>query len=363
MQKMRKFFGVSLLFGLLLAKAPASVALPGEGKQRQGSAAAQAGEVTLTDRQASHSHRILFIGNSFTFYNQMPQMLQSMASSRKQQVLVGSLVRGGATLAGHVGDKQTFREALDAQSWTHVILQDQSITPAIAPQRTLEASQKICAMLPKTTERVFFLTWGYRDQQQPNSMQPGMQQALSETYVQAAMQNNASIAPVGPAFAECMQQFQKVNLYVEDGQHPSVTGSYLCACVLYAQIFKQTPEGLPGKLVWKDRQLCQLEPAQALALQQQAWRSVRQFSSKQVLEQAERKKQFVNDLNLQPESTLKELVETYGQAQSSNAAAGSYQFKLPHQLSLVTHFAADGKRLQSAMLIDDYAGIRRQWKF
>ena len=35
-----------------------------------------------------------------------------------------------------------------------------------------------------------------------------------------------------------------LSLHFRDGSHPNPTGSYLAACVFYATLFGQTPEGL-----------------------------------------------------------------------------------------------------------------------
>lgn len=361
MRTIRYFLALPLLLALLFCPMSASAAAKDMRLAQKNAASGGQVLAAAEPAQADCSQRVLFIGNSFTYYNRMPQMLQAMAASRRQQVLVGSLLKGGATLSGYVADRQTLQQVIAAQKWTHVILQDQSLLPAVSPQNTLQASKQICAMLPQDAQKVFFLTWAYRDAK--SGLQPGMQQALSETYVQAAKQNNAAIAPVGPAFAACMQQQRKPDLYVEDGRHPSVAGSYLSACVLYAKIFKQTPVGLPAELLWDNRPICRLEPAQALSLQQQAWRSVEQFSDKQVLEVLAAKKKYIADLQLHAKLTLEQLVALYGQAQGGNKKGAAYQFKLPHQLSLLANFSADGKHLQSAMLLDAFSGIQREWNF
>jgi hypothetical protein len=52
------------------------------------------------------------------------------------------------------------------------------------------------------------------------------------------------MAPVGEAWLIAKRQHPELELWQGDGSHPSEQGSYLAACVFYAAIFRQSPEGL-----------------------------------------------------------------------------------------------------------------------
>jgi hypothetical protein len=54
----------------------------------------------------------------------------------------------------------------------------------------------------------------------------------------------ATVSPVGIAWREVRQQYPDINLYKDDGSHPNRRGTYLAACVFYAVVFQQSPEGL-----------------------------------------------------------------------------------------------------------------------
>jgi hypothetical protein len=74
-----------------------------------------------------------------------------------------------------------------------------------------------------------------------------MQLQINAGYLGIARELNIKLAPVGVAWAEAQRQNPQVELWQEDGSHPSLQGTYLAACVFYAVIFRESPEGLSYK--------------------------------------------------------------------------------------------------------------------
>lgn len=52
------------------------------------------------------------------------------------------------------------------------------------------------------------------------------------------------IAPVGPAWSTTVKTHPELSLWQEDGSHPTERGTYLAACVFYAVVFHESPDGL-----------------------------------------------------------------------------------------------------------------------
>ena len=71
-----------------------------------------------------------------------------------------------------------------------------------------------------------------------------MTAALAEAYTQAANQNDAFVIPAGLAFARSLARRPELILHASDKRHPSLAGTYLAACTVYAALFKKSPEGL-----------------------------------------------------------------------------------------------------------------------
>jgi hypothetical protein len=109
---------------------------------------------------------------------------------------------------------------------------------------------------------VFFMSWAYQDV-------PTMTEQLAEAYTQAGNDNNVFVIPAGLAFARSIQQMPELNLYVADKRHPSLAGTYLAACTVYASLFKKSPVGLKYN--------AGLTPEVAHHLQAVAWETERDY--------------------------------------------------------------------------------------
>jgi hypothetical protein len=84
---------------------------------------------------------------------------------------------------------------------------------------------------------VLFMSWA-------NADRPQMITDLAEEYTRVGNDNNALVIPAGLAFAKSVKLRPNVNLYFTDGRHPSLLGTYLAACTVYASLFRRSPVGL-----------------------------------------------------------------------------------------------------------------------
>ncbi len=200
------------------------------------------------------TRRVLFIGNSYVYTNNLPVILQQLATSLGDTLIYEESVPGGMTFQGHSTDPTTLNK-IKAQQWDIVVLQEQSQRPAFSPAQvavdvypyarkldSLVRANKAC------TETMFFMTWGRKNGDASNcaAYPPictylGMQQSLRESYMQMAQDNNSIVSPVGAAWKQVRDSFPSIDLYSPDESHPSVSGSYLAACVFYASIFHKNP--------------------------------------------------------------------------------------------------------------------------
>ena len=193
--------------------------------------------------------RVLFIGNSYTYVNDLPTMFASLAGSGGHAVETGLLAQGGWSLSNHLAAPVTAK-TLTATPWNVVVLQEQSEIPSIESVRQSQmypAARRLVQSIRAAGEKpLFFLTWGHRDgwpEEGIGGYAP-IQTALDQGYVAIATELHAGIAPVGDAWSVAVERPATSALWQDDGNHPTVAGTYLAACVFYAAVFKQTPVGL-----------------------------------------------------------------------------------------------------------------------
>jgi len=200
--------------------------------------------------------KILFIGNSYTAYNNLPNLVYSMALANGDTIITNSYTPGGYTFEQHSTDSTT-QARIYSQQWDYVVLQEQSQRPSFSPAQVAADVYPYASALDSMihdnnacSETVFYMTWGRKNGDANNCAAyppvctyEGMQQRLRESYMEMALQNNSTVSPVGAAFSYVRSLNPAFDLYFPDESHPSIYGSYLAACVFYATIFHKTPVG------------------------------------------------------------------------------------------------------------------------
>lgn len=206
--------------------------------------------VVLALSVSATKRKVLFIGNSYTYTNNMPLMLQSMATSFGDTLVYDESDPGGYTFANHCTNATTIAKIF-SQQWDIVVLQEQSQMPAFPPAQVATDvypyAHKLDSMIhanDSCTQTMFLMTWGHANGDPMNCgsypaicTYHGMQQRLRESYLQMTQDNHAIVAPVGMAWQHVMDSIPSIWLYISDSSHPVIPGSYLETCVLYSSIF------------------------------------------------------------------------------------------------------------------------------
>ena len=193
--------------------------------------------------------RVLFIGNSYTYVNDLPTLVAGLARAGGHPIETGMAAEGGWTLADHVTSSAT-QAKLSSARWDVAVLQEQSEIPAIGAFRTAQmypAARELARAVRLAGARpMFFLTWAHRDGWPENGLPDyaRMQEAIDQGYLAIAGELGVAVAPVGVAWSAVVAGSARPDLWQEDGSHPSVAGTYLAGCVFYAAIFGQSPVGL-----------------------------------------------------------------------------------------------------------------------
>ncbi|MBK9383666.1 MAG: hypothetical protein IPN34_02410 [Planctomycetes bacterium] len=204
--------------------------------------------------------RVLFVGNSYTYGNDVPWMVRGLAAAEKgaRPLEVESIAIGGATLRNHV-ESGAVAEKLATGRFEVLVLQEQSQLPLLDRAAFHAAVRELHATAAKTSTRVvFFCTWARRDH-------PEQRAGLEEAYAEIAAELGATMAPVGRAFERHAALAKRagskreqtpvagnaasapLSLYAEDGSHAAPCGSYLAAALLLEAI-----QGRPARALARE---------------------------------------------------------------------------------------------------------------
>lgn len=198
--------------------------------------------------------RVLFIGNSLTYANNMPELIAALAKSRNYAMEYEIYAPGGYTLAQHASDSRLLTK-IGLGNWDYAVLQEQSQMPAypMARKRVFLYAQKLSRLILEANPRAkiaFYTTMARRNGDVQNARflpdaatYDGMQKKINEAYDQMARQNNAILVPVGEVWQRVRAQKPSLELYADD-IHPNLAGTYLAACVFYSVLFGDNPVGL-----------------------------------------------------------------------------------------------------------------------
>lgn len=202
---------------------------------------------------AQTSKRVLFVGNSYTEVNNLPQMVSQIAQSMGDNLAVTANTPGGCTYMQHCTNQSM--TLICQGGWDAVVLQEQSQYPSF-PQAQVEAEvfpyaqrlvDSIYAHNP-CAEPMFYMTWGRKNGDAANAVYfpvlgtyEGMDSMLCLRYTYMATANDASLCPVGRVWRYLRTHHSSIELYQSDGSHPSLAGTYAAACAFYVMLFHQDP--------------------------------------------------------------------------------------------------------------------------
>jgi len=245
---MKKYFSIAALLCILLMSLPAVAA------QETGTPGIT-DVITSSQKPGASTVSVLFIGNSYTFYNDMPQMVANIAAGDAGNPVtyqIQSATRGAQTLAALLQD-QSIVDVVSSRMWNYVVLQEQSLW-ALAPENVeataISARTWVGKIKAQGAKPLFYVTWArqpnsywYTDRQYGFTKNPKyMQQQLDQSSAALSKQLGMVQVPVGDAFATALQRDAKWPLYAEDSSHPSRLGSYLAALMFYKAISGRSPE-------------------------------------------------------------------------------------------------------------------------
>lgn len=210
---------------------------------------------------AADPAKVLFIGNSYTGVNNLPQVYGQIAKSLGKPVgTVKASTPGGRSFENHLSIKGS-TDLIDVGGWDVVVLQGQSMEAALSesdPKRRqsfLESAHGLSVRIRKASPKarvVFYQTWARHadfwkaEKSKGTALQLGkdpgeMQSRTSRWYDAAAKAESGEVAPAGIAWGLHYAKTPEERLHTSDNSHPNFAGTYLAALVIFGRT-----HGLPS---------------------------------------------------------------------------------------------------------------------
>ncbi|MBL0033133.1 MAG: hypothetical protein IPP27_13495 [Bacteroidetes bacterium] len=196
------------------------------------------------------TRRVLFLGNSYTSVNNLPQLISDVALSAGDTLMFDSNTPGGYQLLDHNTDSVT-RSKIMAGGWQYVVMQGQSQEPVLEHNRFLSGGKDLENLIKQYNPcavPLTYMTWGRKNGDSVNCMYyplvctyDGMDTTIRRAYMYLSKNLNCEVSPVSTVWRYLRYNFPQIELYQSDESHPSAAGSYAAACCFYTAIFKKDP--------------------------------------------------------------------------------------------------------------------------
>jgi hypothetical protein len=182
--------------------------------------------------------RVLFVGNSYIYYNNLPQMVSLISDSIDTKLICARSTVGGAHLGEHWNGLRGLKstQLIQKGKFDIVVIQDNSMWPVDNPDSVYKYAKLLCDLIKSTGAKPYiYETWA-------RLKVPQHQKELNAVYTKVAKDNNATLVPVGEAWEKARNARPDLVLFDADGSHPSNIGTFLIATMFTKKIGGSLPK-------------------------------------------------------------------------------------------------------------------------
>jgi len=218
------------------------------------------------------NQRVLFIGNSLTYANDLPWIVQAFARSAGQTLDVAMVAFGGANLEDHWNQGEASRRIAEG-GWSVVVMQQGPSSLPESREHIREFARRFAERIAKVGARpALYMVW-------PDSSRLAFFDQVRESYAIAASDVGGLLLPAGEAWRAALKRDPRAPLYRRDGLHPSPTGSYAAALSIFGMLYGRPLQGLPARLRLRKGSMLEVPPAMAALLQEAATEANERFGN------------------------------------------------------------------------------------
>ncbi len=199
--------------------------------------------------QSKDTLKVLFVGNSYTYFWNMPELVSAMAASQDKIIMTRKSTVGGAYWEEHWNDKRGLktREKIANGHWDIVVLQNNSMSAIENYNKFLKYGKKLVHLVQQTGAKpMLYLTWA-------REYNPLMQKQVTKAYTTLAKKTGTTVVPVGLIWKEVRNLRPNFRLFHPDETHPSNIGSYLIASIFYAVFTHDSTSAIPERVTTTDK--------------------------------------------------------------------------------------------------------------
>ncbi|MGL1934021.1 MAG: carbohydrate-binding protein [Fibrobacterales bacterium] len=203
---------------------------------------------TLQSDSVETKQRALFVGNSYTFYNNMPELVEAMVRSEGYEVDIERSTKPGAWWDFHDDASEAVTlNLIEKGNYDVVIIQNNSKSSLDAERFLSHGAVLVDAIKASGARALLYMTWG---REVYNAADGIDQDTISAMYQALAIQESIAAVPVGEIWQGVRDADAALgnDLFTDDGSHPSALGSYFIAMTFFRYLTKMSVVDLPNTL-------------------------------------------------------------------------------------------------------------------
>ena len=189
------------------------------------------------------TYRVLFIGNSLTYFNDLPGTVAGIAGSVNVTIHVASVAGPNLALIDHVQGSSNALDMIRQGGWNYVVLQQGPSALSLSRDTLILATRLLAEEIEAVGARsALLMVW-------PESSRFDVFDDVRDSYQAAAADVGGLFLPAGEAWRTAWAVDPQLPLYGPDGYHPSELGTYLAALVVYEGITGKDSRALPDQAI------------------------------------------------------------------------------------------------------------------
>lgn len=174
--------------------------------------------------------KILFVGNSLTYFNNLPELVELEAASKDIDLKANSITKGNYAIVDHWADGIVQQE-IKSQQYDFVVIQQGPSSQEEGYQMLMDGGKDYANLCEANdTQLAYFMVW-------PSRQYYYTFDGVIRNYTESAKANNALLCPVGKIWKEHFDVTNDFSYYGPDGFHPSLEGSKVAAEVIVKSLF------------------------------------------------------------------------------------------------------------------------------
>ncbi|MGG8497069.1 SGNH/GDSL hydrolase family protein [Tenacibaculum sp. TC6] len=188
--------------------------------------------IAFTQPHSKTEISILFIGNSLTYYNDLPKLVAKEAKKKGIKIRTKTVAYPNYAIVDH-WNGGTVQKLIASKAYKYVIIQQGPSSQNEGRQMLIEAGKKYRQLCHKNGATLcYFMVW-------PSLTYYATFDGVIKNYTDAARLNEAILLPVGKAWKNYFDTTNTFDYYGKDGFHPSLKGSKAAANSIVKHLFKE----------------------------------------------------------------------------------------------------------------------------